>query len=263
MEALFTIVGKDSCSWCSDCCIQKLKYIWHKVIQNLEHFTFSKRCCWSLRSFGMGRRVTGWMVPDVSRLPPCLETSGTLWRRATSNTNWDLIWYVFVQGMRCQYVEVVAVCPMTSILVIVLHRIIFKSLPISVFDNWLSRNVLPFSGLYCLDTRCVLTAVILSRLPKQWPCLDVVFLIPLVRSQTKNKELTYYKMRAGPKILLPNSLSSCWIVRLLHLVSAVHRSSLQEVHLWELGSGEPYWLPDRLPIKCAASYLFLVPLPST
>lgn len=128
------------------------------------------------------------------------------------------------------------------------------SLSVCVWQLYFSESEVP-------NARFVPTTTVLSRLPKVFICG-----IPdtIVTVTNKEEKLAYYKMGVSPEIVLPSSLSSCWFVRVYFTWFLLYTGLVsRQVHLWELGSREPYWLPDRLPIKCAASYLFLVPLPST
>lgn len=256
VETFFTILGEDSCTWCSNCCISKLKYYWHNVVWNLEHCGISQRWSWDLRSLRMWRHA-----PDVSRLLPCLvpviQCGGIKsYKNGYLNTE-----FICTRNVLSVCVSVVPLYLLTSI--IVDYYVTSYLNPFhSVFDKWLSRNVASVQwSVSAQHTMCPdhSNSLPLTKAVAVFRCgiLDTI-----VMATNKEQRLAHYKMRVGPKIVLPSSLSICWFVRLLHLVSTLHRSGLQQVHLWELGSGEPYWLPDRLAIKCAASYSFLVPLPS-
>jgi hypothetical protein len=91
-----------------------------------------------------------------------------------------------------------------------------------------------------------------SVAPSRWA-------VSSLKSLTKKRNLKYCKLK------LALEFCSQQFVELLIPASASPGSSstlvrFQQVHLWELGTREPYCVPDRLPIKRAAtSSYFLCP----
>jgi len=139
VETFFTILCEDSCTWWSHC-ISKLKYYWHNIIWNLEHFAFSQRWSSGFRSLRMWGHFTGLLTPDVSRLLPCLVPV-THWGGVTSNKNGDLnMGCDCTRNVLSVYVGVVPLYLLTSVLVDCVTTLIFKSLPLCVWQLTSSKR---------------------------------------------------------------------------------------------------------------------------